>query len=337
MKVKSSRLMSCFSAILAIIFCGGTLWALAVSAETTTLVATSGGGTVTTVESGSVVTLTATVKAGAVAVTRGQVNFCDAAATYCTGTHLLGSGALPQGGPKALMGTAAIQIVPGIGTHSYKAIFIGTTGYVTSISSEVTLTVTAAAPAITTIPQSGSAQTSTPDEPLTEAQIANLKLPVVIDERSNWCIPAARIPVPEDEVGNYCKIFLNYELYGTSRCQQKLEFACTCYKTVAPVYNGGYPIVGCSEVLVVDGHAQIDARRLANENEVRQATQPHVTPWTGNEAQAGETGKRYGALIPLKRRPISVSCRKDGVSTGLHKEVGQDDSHCKYPVGLPWN
>ena len=101
MKVKRFRLISCFSTILAIIFCGGTLWALVVSTETTTLVATSGGGTVTTVESGSVITLTATVKTGAAAVTRGQVNFCDAAATYCTGTHLLGSGALPQGGPKA--------------------------------------------------------------------------------------------------------------------------------------------------------------------------------------------------------------------------------------------
>jgi hypothetical protein len=47
--------------------------------------------TVTTVASGSVVTLTATVKAGSAAVTLGQVKFCDATATYCEDPAVLGT------------------------------------------------------------------------------------------------------------------------------------------------------------------------------------------------------------------------------------------------------
>src|ERR1700675_3397791 len=49
-------------------------------ATTTVLAMTSVSGPVTTVSSGSVVTLTATVKAGSTTLTTGQVNFCDAAA-----------------------------------------------------------------------------------------------------------------------------------------------------------------------------------------------------------------------------------------------------------------
>ena len=48
------------------------------TATTTTLAVTSGGIAVTTVDSGSVVTLTATVKAGTTPVSPGLVKFCDA-------------------------------------------------------------------------------------------------------------------------------------------------------------------------------------------------------------------------------------------------------------------
>jgi hypothetical protein len=76
---------------------------------------------VTTVASGSVVTLTATVLSGATAVTTGLVNFCDATAAYCTDIHILGMAQLTSAG------TATLKFVPGIGSHSYKAVFVGTT------------------------------------------------------------------------------------------------------------------------------------------------------------------------------------------------------------------
>jgi hypothetical protein len=64
------------------------------------------------------VTLTATVASGATAVTNGAVNFCDATATFCTDVHLLGTAQLTSAG------TAAINLRPGIGSHSYLAKFL---------------------------------------------------------------------------------------------------------------------------------------------------------------------------------------------------------------------
>jgi len=91
---------------------------------------------VTTVVSGSVVTLTATVMASSTAVTVGQVNFCDATAKYCTGTHLLGTAQLTQ------EGSATLKFRPGpTGSHSYNAVFAGTTNYATSISGTEALAV----------------------------------------------------------------------------------------------------------------------------------------------------------------------------------------------------
>jgi len=128
------------------------------AATATTLAVTSGGKAVTTVSSGSVVTLTAKVTgAGNVLVTVGQVNFCDAAATFCTDIHLLGTAQLTGAG------TATYKFRPGAGSHSYKAVFAGTATYATiyagSTSSTVALTVTHPEryPSITGIAQSGSA------------------------------------------------------------------------------------------------------------------------------------------------------------------------------------
>jgi hypothetical protein len=116
---------------------------------------TSGGSTVTTVASGSVVTLTATVIAGSTPVTVGQVNFCDAAVTYCTDIHLLATAQLTSAG------TAVYKFRPGVGSHSYKAVFVGTphgaTNYGGSASSVAALTVSGIPPSITTIAQGGSA------------------------------------------------------------------------------------------------------------------------------------------------------------------------------------
>ena len=117
---------------------------------TTTLAVTSGGSVVTTVPAGSVLTLTATVQAGSTAVTAGQVNFCDAAATYCTDIHLVGTAQLTGAG------TALLKFVPGGGSHSYKAEFVGTTSDASSSSSVANLMVNAT-PTTTAIAQSGSA------------------------------------------------------------------------------------------------------------------------------------------------------------------------------------
>jgi hypothetical protein len=100
-----------------------------------TLATTVAGRTVTTVTSGTVVTLTATVTAGTT-LTIGQVNFCDAMAAYCSDIHVLYTAQLTSSG------TATYKFRPGIGSHSYKAVFVGTNSYAGSVSSASPLTVT---------------------------------------------------------------------------------------------------------------------------------------------------------------------------------------------------
>lgn len=123
------------------------------SATTTALTVTSGGTAVTSVSAGSIVTLTATVNAGAASVTPGQVSFCDASAAYCTDIHVLGTAQLTSAG------TATLRFRPGLGSHSYKAVFLGTNTYAGSASGSSTLAVTGT-PGVTatasTIAESGS-------------------------------------------------------------------------------------------------------------------------------------------------------------------------------------
>lgn len=121
-------------------------------ATTTTLQLTSGATVVTSVASGTVITLTASVKAAGVAVTPGQVKFCNASATYCTDIHVLGTAQLTSAG------TAELKIVPGLGTHNYKAVFLGTNNDASSSSGTVTLTVAGSSsyPSVTAITNSGS-------------------------------------------------------------------------------------------------------------------------------------------------------------------------------------
>ncbi len=141
------------------IICGCTLHAWAApSATTTTLAITSSGSAIASdgsVASGSEITLTATVNAGSTKLTIGQINFCDASVTSCTGIHLLGTAQLTT------TGTAALRLHPGIGSHSYKAFFAGTpNGAIStaaSTSSPVTLTVTGTLPTAATITASGNA------------------------------------------------------------------------------------------------------------------------------------------------------------------------------------
>jgi hypothetical protein len=112
------------------------VYAAAPPATVTTLAVTSGAGTVATVPAGTVVVLTATVHAGSTAVTVGQVNFCDASAGNCTDIHLLGTSQLTAAG------TAILRFRPGVGNHSYKAVFAGTNNDAGSSSSASTLSVT---------------------------------------------------------------------------------------------------------------------------------------------------------------------------------------------------
>src|SRR6185437_7962377 len=109
-----------------------------------TLTITANGSTVSSVSSGTVVTLTATVTSAGNTVTLGQVNFCDASASYCTDIHLLGTAQLTSAG------TATLKLRPGIGTHSYKAVFQGTRTFAGSGSAGSALAVTGATGSIAT-------------------------------------------------------------------------------------------------------------------------------------------------------------------------------------------
>jgi Bacterial Ig-like domain (group 3) len=119
--------------------------AFAQTATTTTLAVTSGSSAVTSVASGAVVTLTATVVAGSTPVTPGQVKFCDATATYCEDFHIVGTAQLTSSG------TATFKFRPTVGSHSYKAVFVGTNTYATSGSQASSLSVTGLNPTTTSL------------------------------------------------------------------------------------------------------------------------------------------------------------------------------------------
>ncbi len=152
MKCKSG-LFLLFLTALVIGFCGRATQAQGTAAPTTTTltIASSGNATASgsSIPSGTAVTLTATVTAGSSKITAGQVNFCDAAVSYCTDIHRLGTAQVTSAG------TAVIAFTPAIGNHSYKAIYAGTpngaVAWASSTSSVVTLTVTGLYPSTTTL------------------------------------------------------------------------------------------------------------------------------------------------------------------------------------------
>jgi Bacterial Ig-like domain (group 3)/FG-GAP-like repeat/FG-GAP repeat len=106
------------------------------AATATELAITSGGNAVTQVVYGNAIELTATVTANGAPVAPGQVEFCDATVDYCTDIHLLGVAQL------SAAGTATITLIPAVGPHSYKAVFLGTNTDQGSSSSVSTLAVT---------------------------------------------------------------------------------------------------------------------------------------------------------------------------------------------------
>jgi hypothetical protein len=119
-------------------------------ATTTTLAIYSAGAAVSTLQSGSVATLVASVTSSGTAVSPGQVQFCDAAAPYCTDIHLLGTAQLTAAG------TATLRFLPGLGNHSYKAIFLGSKNDTASASPAAPLAVSGTDATTTTLSASGS-------------------------------------------------------------------------------------------------------------------------------------------------------------------------------------
>ena len=110
----------------------------------TTLTITANNTPVVSVPARSAVTLSATVISGAASVSPGVVNFCNASATYCTGSNLVGTAQLTSAG------SATYKFVPGPGTHSYKAVFVGTNTFASSTSAAESLIVIAATGPVTT-------------------------------------------------------------------------------------------------------------------------------------------------------------------------------------------
>jgi hypothetical protein len=106
------------------------------TATVTSLTVSAADAPVTSVASGTVVTLTAKVTAGGKAVSPGQVNFCEAKAKYCTDVHLLATMQLTKAG------TATYEFRPGIGSPSYKAVFLGTNRFAGSSSGSTSFSVT---------------------------------------------------------------------------------------------------------------------------------------------------------------------------------------------------
>jgi hypothetical protein len=136
----------CVAAILAVCCDLGTPMLHAANLTNTTLTLSSNS-----VTAGTVVTFTAAVSNGSPVVT-GLVTFCDAAAAFCLNGAMLGTAQLTPSG------TAVIKFRPGIGSHTYKAVFSGTTTDLPSTSTTQSLTVTASLFATSTaISSSGSA------------------------------------------------------------------------------------------------------------------------------------------------------------------------------------
>ena len=124
--------------------------AQSLSATNTTLTVSSGGRGEATITAGSPVTLTASVFAGGLPVTAGQVGFCDADALYCTDIHLLGMAQLTSAG------TATFHFTPGVGLHNYRAKFYGSGADAPSSSNVSPLIVTGSIPTTVTVASSGN-------------------------------------------------------------------------------------------------------------------------------------------------------------------------------------
>jgi hypothetical protein len=118
----------------------------------TSLAITSGGNSVTSVASGTAVTLMAGVTANSSKLTTGQVLFCDTTtASSCGNSSAIGEAQLTS------VGLAAWTYIPGPGVHSYTAQFVGLSSEAASSSAASGLTVSGSQSTTTSIAQSGLA------------------------------------------------------------------------------------------------------------------------------------------------------------------------------------
>jgi hypothetical protein len=159
MSVRFSRMSRFLLAFIWSICISLALPAWAASTSTTTALTLSSNGVSIaqngSIASSSVITLTATVTADTTPVTVGSVSFCDATVPLCSDIHLIGTAQITPAG------TAVFKFIPGIGPHSYKAVFAATpnaaTPYAASSSSTSTITVTGTYPTTSTLTSAGSA------------------------------------------------------------------------------------------------------------------------------------------------------------------------------------
>lgn len=103
------------------------------------------------VSEGTAITATAAVTAGSSPLTAGLVYLCETSETSCGLAHHLAVA------PLNTSGNAVFRFVPGPGSHSFEALFAGTTAQVASTSAPATLAVTASLPTSTTLAETGAA------------------------------------------------------------------------------------------------------------------------------------------------------------------------------------
>ena len=108
-------------------FCQPTL---AASSTTTTLVVSP-----TSAATGSIITMTATVKSGGSPLTSGQIKFCVASAAYCDNGALLGTVWVTSSG------TVTLRRALPTGATSVKAVFVPNNSYLASTSAATTVTI----------------------------------------------------------------------------------------------------------------------------------------------------------------------------------------------------
>jgi hypothetical protein len=117
----------------------------ATSSTTTSLSVSS-----SSVSAGTPVVFTASVAyQGNTPVAGGEVEFCDASATYCEGSALLGTASLTA------TGKASASLRLGIGSYSIKAVFVGNAAAATSTSSTQSVTISGQMATSTALAESG--------------------------------------------------------------------------------------------------------------------------------------------------------------------------------------
>ena len=126
-------------------------FALSPAARATTATSITLSGSANSITRSTAFTLTATVTASSTPVSPGSIVFCDTRFARCQDNAIVGRAQLLG------TGVATLKFFPGLGTHTYRAIFNGTTTYTTSTSATVSVTVTGTMSATATLTSSGAA------------------------------------------------------------------------------------------------------------------------------------------------------------------------------------